>query len=79
MGADHYYTNDFTSGHVFAGVKKVMRLGVLKATYGKSHVIDFPAADSNTFFSGKAYYSRVDVGRLTPGGLSTAVFDLTVA
>ena len=79
MGCDHYYTNDNTSGHVFAGVKGVMRLGILKATYGKAHVINFPAADSNTFFSGMAYYSRVDAGRLTPGGLSTAVFDITVA
>jgi len=79
LGCDHFYSNDYTAGHVFAGVKKIERLGILKATYGRSFTIDFPAADSNTFFSGQAFYSRVDFGHLTPSGLSTIVFDVNVA
>lgn len=79
LGCDHYWSNLHTAGHVFAGVKKVQRLGILKATYGRSHVIDFPAADSNTFFSGQAFYSRVDVGHLTPTGYATLVFDINVS
>lgn len=79
LGADHYWSNDYTSGHVFAGVKKIQRLGILKATYGRAHTIDFPAADSNTFFSGQAFYSRVDVGHLVPTGLVTLVYDVNVA
>lgn len=79
LGVDHYWSNDFTAGHVFGGVKKIERLGILQGTYGRSHVIEFPAADSNTFFSGVAFYSRVDIGHLTPSGLSTLVYDINVA
>lgn len=78
MGADHYWSNDFTANHVFGGVKKIERLGILRGTYGRAHTIDFPAADSNTFFSGQAFYSRVDVGQLTPSGLASIVFDVNV-
>ncbi len=61
-----------------AGVKKIARVGILRGTYGRAHTIEFPAADSNTFFSGVAYYSRVDIGFLTPTGLATIVFDVNV-
>lgn len=79
LGCDHYWSNDYTAGHVMAGVKKIQRLGILKATYGRAHVIDFPAADSNTFFSGQAFYSRVDIGHLTPSGWASIIFDVNVA
>lgn len=79
LGADHYYSNGHTANHVFAGVKGVMRLGILRGLYGKAHTIKFPGSDTNAFMSGTTYYSRVDVGRLTPGGHSTAVFDVNVA
>ena len=64
---------------MFAGVKKIERLGILKGTYGRAHTIEFPAADSNTFFSGVAFYSRVDVGHLTPTAHAGLVFDVNVA
>ena len=79
LGCDHYFSNDYTAGHVMAGVKKIERLGILSATNGRAHVIDFPAADSNTFFSGQAFYARTDFGHLTPSGLSTLIFDVNVA
>ena len=79
MGCDHYWSNDHTANHVFAGVKKIQRLGILKKTYGRAHVIEFPAADSNMFFSGTAYYSRIDIGHLTPTAHSSLVFDINVA
>ena len=79
MGCDHYFSNGHTSGHVFAGVKKIQRLGILRGTYGRAFTIDFPAADTNAFISGRTFYSRVDVGRLVPRGHSTAIFDVTVA
>ena len=79
MGADHMFSNDHTTNHVFAGVKKIQRLGILQKTYGRSHTIAFPAADSNTFFSGTAYYSRVDIGHLTPTAHAGLVFDVNVA
>lgn len=78
LGADHMWSNDHTAGHVFAGVKKVENLGILRGTYGRAHTIDFPAADSNMFFSGQAFYSRVDIGHLTPTSLAGLVFDVNV-
>ncbi len=74
----HYWSNDYTAGHIMAGVRKAQRLGILKGTYGRAHTIDFPAADSNTFFSGQAFYSRVDIGHLTPSTLAPVIFDVNV-
>src|SRR3990167_1912927 len=79
MGCDHYWSNDHTANHVFAGVKKIQRLGILKKLYGRAFTIPFPAGDSNTFFSGTAYYSRVDIGHLTPTAHAGLTFDITVA
>lgn len=78
LGADHYWSNDTTANHIFAGVKQVQRLGILRGTYGRAHTIDFPAADTNTFFSGQAFYSRIDIGHLTPTSQAGIVFDINV-
>ena len=78
LGADHYWSNEHTAGHVMAGVKKTQRIGVLRGTYGQAHTIMFPAADSNMFFSGKAFYSRVDVGFLHPTGYDLLSYDVNV-
>lgn len=79
LGADHYWSNDHTANHVFAGVKKIQRLGILQGTYGRAHTIEFPAADSNTFFSGVSFYSRVDIGHLVPTAHAGNLFDINVA
>lgn len=79
LGADHYWSNEHTAGHVFAGVKKVQRLGILRGTYGRAHTIDFPAGDTNTYLSGRSFYSRVDIGHLTPTAHAGLVFDINVA
>ena len=80
LGADHFWSNEHAAGgHVFAGVKKVQRLGILRGTFGRAHVIEFPTADTNNFFSGNAYYSRVDIGHLTPNTIAGIVFDVRVA
>lgn len=79
LGVDHYWSNGHTSGHLLAGVKKIQRLGILRGTYGRAHTIDFPAGDTNTYLSGRSFYSRVDIGHLTPTGLKPLVFDVNVA
>lgn len=79
MGCDHYWSNEHAAGHVFAGVKKIERLGILRGTYGRAHTIDFPAGDSNTYLSGRSFYSRVDIGHLTPTSQVGLVFDINVA
>lgn len=82
LGADHYWSNDHTANHVFAGVKKIQRLGILRGTYGQAHVIDFPAysgaADGSSFLSGKAFYSRIDIGHLVPAAHAGLLFDINV-
>ena len=77
LGLDHYWSNEHAANHVFAGVKKVERLGILRGTYGKARVADFPVATTN--LSGRLYYSRVDVGNLTPAAHSSTIFDVNVA
>lgn len=79
LGSDHYWTNDNAANHLFAGVKKTHRLGILQGTYGKAHTIEFPAGGSNNNLSGVAYYSRVDIGHLIPSAHSTIIFDINVA
>lgn len=79
LGVDHYWSNGHTAGHVFAGVKKIQRLGILRGTYGRAHTIDFPAGDTNTYLSGRSFYARVDIGHLTPTGLKPLVFDVNVS
>ena len=80
MGCDHYWSNDHTANRVFAGVKKIQRLGILRGTYGRAHTIDFPASDgTTTYLSGRSFYSRVDIGHLTPTAHAGLVFDVAVA
>lgn len=79
LGAYHYWSNDHTANHVFAGVRKVERLGILRGTYGRAHTIDFPAGDTNTYLSGRSFYSRIDIGHLTPTSQAGLVFDVNVA
>lgn len=79
LGADHYWSNEHTANHVFAGVKKTQKLGILKGTYGRAHTIDFPAGDSNTFFAGTAFYSQVDIGLLHPTAHDALSYDIAVA
>lgn len=80
FGAKHYWSNDHTANHLFAGVSKIERIGLLKATYGRAHTIEFPASSGATNnLSGVAAYSRADYGHLSPGGLSTLIFDVNVA
>jgi len=78
LGVDHFWSNEHTANHVFAGVKKIQRLGILRGTFGRAHTIDFPSADSNTYMSGQSFYSRVDIGHLTPTEHKTLVFDVNV-
>lgn len=79
LGVDHYWSNNNTAGHLFAGVKKLQRLGILRGTYGRAHTIDFPAGDTNTYLSGRSFYSRVDIGHLTPTAYKPCLFDINVS
>ena len=78
LGATHYVSNSHASGgHVFAGVKKLFKIGILKGTWGK--VYEAPGVDGNGPLSGTLLHSRADFGTLTPAGFSTLLYDVNVA
>lgn len=74
MGVDHYVSNDFTAGHVFAGVKGLYTIGILKSTYGQIKVIQDPLNQS-----GVSVVARADYGLLTPTHYKPLLFDVNVA
>lgn len=73
LGAYHYVSNSHTAGHVFAGVRKIMRLGILRSTYGQ--IIN--TVDPN-LQSGIGQIARVDYGTQIPAGLATLLYDVNV-
>lgn len=74
LGAYHYVSNSHTAGHVFAGVRKLIQLGLLKSTFGQIVVTQDPLNQS-----GIGIVSRVDYGINALEGLKTLLFDVNVA
>ncbi len=74
LGAYHYVSNSHSAGHVFAGVRKIETIGILKSTYGQIVVTQDPALQS-----GIGVISRVDYGLNVKEGLKTVTFDVNVA
>ncbi len=79
MGATHYVTNDNAANHLFAGVRKLMRVGLLLSLEGRTWEVPFPAGSSGGFLSGVMFYVRRDGGTLTPTGYSTILLDVNIA
>jgi len=75
LGAYHYVSNSHASGgHVFAGVRKVHKVGILSSTWGKLVTTEDPNLQS-----GRGFITRADFGVKTPTGLATVLFDINVA
>ncbi len=74
MNVDHYQSNDYTAGHVFAGVKKLYTIGILKSTYGQIKITQDPLN-----VSGVGIISRIDYGLMTPTKALPIIFDVNVA
>jgi hypothetical protein len=83
MGADHYLSNDHTANHLYAGVKKMHDLGILRSTYGRAKFLEDPPADTGgsagSALSGLGIVSRVDYGFQISVPNKTLVFDVNVA
>lgn len=80
MGVYHYVSNSHTANHLLAGVRKIIKVGILRSTYGQLVISQDPGAysDSKDQYSGIGLTSRVDYGSLVPTGLSTLVYDINV-
>ena len=78
MGAEHYSSNKTTSGHLLAGVKNVLHLGICKSTYGKITVVDDPVVSGGQI-SGIGINSRVDFKFKAWSKIAPVHFDVLVA
>jgi hypothetical protein len=74
LGAYHYVSNSHTANHVFAGVRKIETIGILRSTYGQVVITQDPNLQS-----GIGVISRVDYGLNVKEGLKTLTFDVAVA
>jgi len=74
----HYVSTSHTAGHVFAGVRKVMKLGILASTYGKTYITEDPAGASGGNISGISVNTRLDYGVKVPSVASVLVYDVNV-
>ena len=79
LGLSHYVSTSHTANHVFAGVRRCQKLGILAATYGKTFVNEMPGSSTAGSLSGTQIHTRVDYGLLTPTNLKPVLFDVNVA
>lgn len=78
FGVYHYVSESHDTGHVFAGVRKIMQLGLLKSTFGKIyHNPNAVSADGP--LSGESHEARLDYGWNPKAGLTAILFDVNVA
>ena len=79
MGAYHYVSNSHTTNHLLAGVRKIMKIGILKSTYGQITINQDPYfAAASGVASGVGVVARIDYGVLDPAGLKALTFDINV-
>jgi hypothetical protein len=74
MGADHYLSTLNYTGHVFAGIKGMMEIGLLRGTYGAVKFIEDPG-----LVSGLGIVSRIDYGFNLPAYNVQFIVDVNVA
>lgn len=78
LGMDHWSTNKYSAGHVFAGVKNLFHLGILTTTYGEIVVVEEPAINGGSV-SGYGIISRVDYKFKAWFKTVPVLFDVNVA
>lgn len=59
MGVEHYSSVFHTAGHLYAGMKKGMQVGIVKSTYGRVKTIVNPVV-SGAQISGVGLETRID-------------------
>lgn len=74
LGLWHYSSNLVNANHLFAGLKKVYHIGILKGTYGQVVVDD---KDPN-LISGISVVSRVDFGVKAWNNVKTTLYSIAV-
>ena len=78
MGLYHYVSTLHTANHLFAGVRKILKLGLLGSTFGKVYAVEHPSSSTAGFLSGTQVYHRLDYGFKTQTNVAGLVFDVNV-
>lgn len=78
LNVEHFSSNKMTAGHLLAGVKNVLHLGICKSTYGKITVVDDPVVSGGQI-SGIGINSRVDFKFKAWSKVVPVLFDVLVA
>lgn len=78
MGLYHYVSTSHTANHVFGGVRKIEKFGLLGDTFGKIYTVDHPASSTAGFLSGTMVYGRLDYGFKLQTNVAPVVFDINV-
>ena len=79
LGLFHYVSTSHTANHLFGGVRKVQKFGILTQTYGKVYKAEMPASSTAGSLSGTQIHTRLDYGLLIPTNLKPTCFDVNVA
>ena len=79
MGVKHYLSTSHATGHLMAGVRKGLTLGLCRSTWGKIVELSEPAGSSGGNVSGIGVVSRVDYKFKLFNNMSTLVYDINVA
>lgn len=79
LGLYHYVSTLHTANHLFGGVRKIMKLGLLKSTFGKTYVTETPPSSTAGMLSGTEIHTRLDYGFKTQTNVAGLVFDINVA
>lgn len=78
FGVYHYVSESHAAGHVFAGVRKIQQVGLLKSTYGRIYY-NPNAVSVDGPLSGESHEARLDYGFNAKAGLTALLFDVNVA
>ena len=78
FGVYNYVSESHTANHVFAGVRKIQQLGLLKSTYGRIYY-NPNATSADGPLSGESHEARLDYGFNPKAGLTALLFDVNVA
>jgi hypothetical protein len=77
FGVYHYVSESHATNHVFAGVRKLQQIGLLKSTWGRIY-FNPNAVNGDGPLSGVSWEARLDYGFNPKAGLTSLLFDVNV-
>lgn len=77
FGVYNYVSESHTATHVFAGVRGIQQIGLLKSTYGRIYH-NMNAVNADGPLSGESYEARLDYGFNAKAGLTAILYDVNV-